>query len=72
MDHSNTDGIVSIDRTGQPLTNGLPPTALAGLDFHQLDSFEGFHPLTGILLSSSFAWRDEIPIFLDLTLVVES
>ena len=24
------------------LATGLPATALAGLDFHQLDSFEGF------------------------------
>jgi len=33
-----------------PLASGLPATALAGLDFHQLDSFERFHPLTGIPL----------------------
>ena len=33
--------------------SGLPATALAGLDFHQLDSFERFHPLTGIPLSQA-------------------
>src|SRR2546425_10552478 len=44
------------------LATGLPATALAGLDFHQLDSFERFHPLTWTLPLPSLAWRDEIPI----------
>src|ERR1700674_4880433 len=30
---------------GARLTTGLPATALAGLDFHQLDSVQGFHVL---------------------------
>src|SRR2546422_11469536 len=35
------------------LATGLPAAALAGLDFHQLDSVERFHPLTGIPLSQA-------------------
>src|SRR2546426_11953830 len=35
------------------LATGLPAAALTGLDFHQLDSFERFHPLTGIPLSQA-------------------
>jgi hypothetical protein len=37
-------------------------SALAGLDFHQLDSVERFHRLTSNPPSPSFAWRDENPI----------
>jgi hypothetical protein len=32
---------------------------LAGLDFHQLDSFERFHRLTSNSPFPSFAWRYE-------------
>src|SRR2546422_11305649 len=41
------------------LATGPPAAALAGLDFHQLDSFERFHPLTWNPPLPSFAWRDE-------------
>jgi hypothetical protein len=44
------------------LATGLPATALTGLDFHQLDSYERFHQL---ILNSPFpslAWRD-VPDF---------
>jgi hypothetical protein len=37
-------------RTTSSSNSSLPATALAGLDFHQLDPFERFHPLTGIPL----------------------
>ena len=40
----------SVTRRKARLATGPPATALAGLDFHQLDSFERFHPLTGIPL----------------------
>ena len=42
------------------LATGLPATALTGLDFHQLDSYERFHQL---ILNSPFpslAWRDSL------------
>src|SRR2546422_11662504 len=39
------------------LATGLPAAALAGLDFHQLDSVERFHPLTGIPLSQALLAR---------------
>src|SRR5438093_12502438 len=39
-----------VTRRKARLATDLPATALAGLDFHQLDSFERFHPLTGITL----------------------
>ena len=48
----------SVTRREARLATGLPATALAGLDFHQLDSFERFHQL---ILNSPFpclAWRD--------------
>ena len=41
------------------LATGLPATALAGLDFHQLDSFERFHPLIWNSPLPSLAWRNE-------------
>jgi hypothetical protein len=34
-----------VTRPGARLATGLSATALTGLDFHQLDSFEGFHQL---------------------------
>jgi hypothetical protein len=40
---------------------GLPATALTGLDFHQLDSFERFHSLIRNSPLPSFAWRDMLP-----------
>src|SRR5438045_1537978 len=40
------------------LATGLPASALARLDFHQLDSFERFHPLIWSSPFPSFAWRD--------------
>ncbi len=43
----------TVARRKARLATGPPATALAGLDFHQLDSFERFHPLTGILLSQA-------------------
>jgi hypothetical protein len=39
------------------LTSGLPATALTGLDFYQLDSFERFHPLIWNSPLPSLAWR---------------
>jgi len=35
----------SVSRREARLATGLPATALAGLDLHQLDSFERFHQL---------------------------
>ena len=43
----------TVTRPKARLATGLPATALAGLGFHQLDSFERFHPLTGIPLSQA-------------------
>ncbi len=40
----------TVARRKARLATGLLATALAGLDFHQLDSFERFRPLTGIPL----------------------
>jgi hypothetical protein len=48
-----------VTRPEARLASGLPATALTGLDFHQLDSFERFHQL---ILNSPFpslAWRDD-------------
>jgi hypothetical protein len=53
---------LSITRQKARLTTGLPATALAELDFHQLDSFERFHRLTSNPPSPSFAWRDILAI----------
>src|SRR5262249_37546100 len=47
-----------VTRRKARLATGLPATALAGLDFHQLDSFERFHPLTKIPLPQ--AWLGAI------------
>jgi hypothetical protein len=43
----------TVARRKARLATGLLATALAGLDFHQLDSVERFHPLTGIPLSQA-------------------
>src|SRR5438093_5526006 len=51
-----------VTRRKARLATGLPATALAGLDFHQLDSFERFHPFIWNPPLPSFAWRDEITI----------
>src|SRR5215472_18589854 len=39
---------------GARLATGLPATALAGLDSHQLDSFQRFHALIAFLLCHAF------------------
>ncbi len=49
-----------VTRREARLATGLPATALTGLDFHQLDSYERFHQL---ILNSPFpslAWRDSL------------
>lgn len=49
-----------VSRREARLATGLPATALTGLDFHQLDSYERFHQL---ILNSPFpslAWRDSL------------
>jgi hypothetical protein len=58
-----TSSLSTLRHGGSPhrdarLATGLPATALVGLDFHQLDSFERFHPLTWTPPLPSFAWRD--------------
>jgi hypothetical protein len=50
----------SVTRREARLATGPPATALTGLDFHQLDSYERFHQL---ILNSPFpslAWRDSL------------
>ena len=55
----------TVTRRNARLATGLPAAALAGLDFHQLDSFERFHPLTGIppklCLARYLAYPQSIP-----------
>jgi hypothetical protein len=43
---------------GARLASGLPAAALTGLDFHQLDSFEGFHQLISDPPFPRFSQRD--------------
>jgi len=48
----------SVTRREARLATGPPATALAGLDLHQLDSFERFHLLISNPPLPSLAWRD--------------
>ena len=48
----------SVTRREARLATGLPATALAGLDLHQLDSYERFHQLILNPPFPSLAWRD--------------
>jgi len=50
----------SVTRREARLATGLPATALAGLDFHQLDSYERFHQLISNPPFPSLAWRDSL------------
>jgi len=50
----------SVTQREARLTTGLPATALTGLDFHQLDSFERFHQLILNPPFPSLAWRDSL------------
>jgi len=50
----------SVTRREARLATGLPATALTGLDFHQLDSFERFHQLILNPPFPSLAWRDSL------------
>jgi hypothetical protein len=50
----------SVTRRKARLATGLPATALAGLDLHQLDSFERFHQLILNPPFPSLAWRDSL------------
>ena len=47
-----------VTRREARLATGLSATTLAGLDFHQLDSYERFHQLILNPPSPSLAWRD--------------
>jgi hypothetical protein len=47
-----------ITRPGARLATGPPAMALTGLDFHQLDSFEGFHQLISDPPFPRFSQRD--------------
>ena len=48
----------SVTRREARLATGPPATALAGLDLHQLDSYERFHQLILNPPLPSLAWRD--------------
>jgi len=50
----------SVTRREARLATGLPATALAGLDLHQLDSYERFHQLILNPPLPSLAWRDSL------------
>ena len=50
----------SVARREARLATGLPATALAGLDLHQLDSVERFHQLILNPPFPSLAWRDSL------------
>src|SRR5207249_2834931 len=52
-----------VTRRKARLATGLPATALAGLDFHQLDSFRKVSSAYWNPPSPSFAWRDKFPTF---------